>query len=426
MKILKIIHGYPPNYNAGSEVYSQSICNELAKKHELSIFTREANLYAPDHSIRQEYRDNIRFIICNKAREKDGYKHPDLDKKFAHLVQEIQPDIAHVGHLNHLSTGFIAVLKKLQIPIVFTLHDFWLMCPRGQFLQINFAQTSFYQLCSGQEDKKCALNCYNRYFSGQTTDNTRDIDYWTDWIATRMHETRNIVKDVDLFIAPSKYLAKRFIENFAMPKEKINYLDYGFPNHYLHPVNPSPSTVFRFGYIGTHIPAKGIDMLITAFSNINPKAILKIWGRSNGQSTKNLKKTANKCTNEVQFLGEYMNENIAETVFSEIDCIIVPSIWGENSPLVIHEAQACGIPVITANFGGMKEYVQHLENGLLFEHRNTNDLNEKMLFALNHPEKMKALGQKGYLYSTDNKVPNIENHCKVLEETYKKLVHETA
>jgi len=35
MRILKIIHGYPPNYNAGSEVYSQSICNELAKRHRM-------------------------------------------------------------------------------------------------------------------------------------------------------------------------------------------------------------------------------------------------------------------------------------------------------------------------------------------------------------------------------------------------------
>ena len=53
MKILKIIHGYPPNYNAGSEVYSQSICNELAKKHDIFIFTREDNLYTADHIIRK-------------------------------------------------------------------------------------------------------------------------------------------------------------------------------------------------------------------------------------------------------------------------------------------------------------------------------------------------------------------------------------
>ena len=54
MHILKIIHGYPPQYNAGSEVYSQSICNELSKKHTVSILTREENLYLEDFNIRKK------------------------------------------------------------------------------------------------------------------------------------------------------------------------------------------------------------------------------------------------------------------------------------------------------------------------------------------------------------------------------------
>lgn len=54
MHILKIIHGYPPEYNAGSEVYSQSVCNEFSKKHKVSVFTREENLYARDFSLRKK------------------------------------------------------------------------------------------------------------------------------------------------------------------------------------------------------------------------------------------------------------------------------------------------------------------------------------------------------------------------------------
>jgi glycosyltransferase involved in cell wall biosynthesis len=80
---------------------------------------------------------------------------------------------------------------------------------------------------------------------------------------------------------------------------------------------------------------------------------------------------------------------LANDVFSNVDCIVVPSIWGENSPLVIHEAQSCKVPVITADFGGMKEYVQHNVNGLLFEHRNANSLAEQMKFAVSNPDKMK-------------------------------------
>lgn len=424
MKILKIIHGYPPNYNAGSEVYSQSICNELAKKHSIFVFTREENLYVADHTIRNEKKDAIHFYIVNKAREKDGYRHNDLDTKFAEVIQDIKPDVAHIGHLNHLSTGFVKELKAQNIPIVFTLHDFWLMCPRGQFLQINFANPDFNQLCSGQENEKCAINCYNRYFSGQKENYENDLSYWTNWVANRMNEMRSILDLVDVFITPSQYLLSRFVSDFHVPREKIVYLDYGFPLHYLSPIKNKVQQNFTFGYIGTHIPSKGIDLLLAAFSKITAKCSLKIWGRESGQSTQNLKSLAKNCPNEVVFLGEYVNTNLATAVFAHVNCIVVPSIWGENSPLVIHEAQACQIPVITADFGGMSEYVHHLENGLLFEHRNAEDLAQKMLFAIQNVEKMENLGKRGYLYDSAGHVPNITEHCNKLENIYHKLIDE--
>jgi glycosyltransferase involved in cell wall biosynthesis len=99
--------------------------------------------------------------------------------------------------------------------------------------------------------------------------------------------------------------------------------------------------------------------LIEAFCQIEEPATLKIYGRQNGQSTNALKLLAATSKNKIEFAGEYINHNLANDVFSKVDCIVVPSIWAENSPLVIHEAQSCKIPVITADFGGMKEYVQH-------------------------------------------------------------------
>ena len=66
---------------------------------------------------------------------------------------------------------------------------------------------------------------------------------------------------------------------------------------------------------------------------------------------------------------EYSNEKIITRVFNFIDCIIVPSIWDENSPLVIHEALQCKIPVITSSQGGMSELIQNGLNGLTFSHR---------------------------------------------------------
>ena len=423
MHILKIIHGYPPNYNAGSEVYSQSICNELSKTNKVSVFTREENPYAKDLTIRKEVKnENLTFYYANNPQGKDGYRHSELDVNFATLILEIKPDIAHVGHLNHLSTGIIDELNKVNIPVVFTLHDFWLMCPRGQFLTRGIGKENNFQLCSKQEDKKCATNCYEVYFSGKKEDLKQDTYNWTNWIQNRMLETKAIIDKVNLFIAPSHYLRDRFIKDFNIPENKISYLDYGFPIDYLTQTEKSKEkTNYTFGYIGTHVPAKGINLLIEAFSKIENPATLKIFGRDNGQSTNALKQLAKLSINPIEFHGEYINHNLANDVFANIDCIVVPSVWAENSPLVIHEAQSCKIPVITADYGGMKEYVNHKINGLLFEHRNAKSLQKQLEFAIKNIELMEEFGKKGYLHSNDGSVPDIVNHCKELVEIYNKF-----
>lgn len=440
MNILKIIHGFPPHYNAGSEVYSQSIVNELSKEHKVTVFSREENDYEPDFKFRKETRGNVDFVFVNMARGKDGYNHELLNKRFADFIAGLKPDVAHIGHLNHLSTGIVDELNKAGVPIIYTLHDFWLMCPRGQFLQRNFDGKNLYLLCDKQENRKCVVSCYSMYFSGYEMsfeqsltyeishserigkDKLNDVEHWTNWIDARMFTTKGLIDKIDLFHAPSKYLMNRFINDFGIPKEKIVYLDYGFPTHYLRPVEPKTEGVFTFGYIGTHIPAKGVNLLIEAFSRLKTNAKLKIFGRPKGQNTKALEKMAQKSQNPIEFCGEYINQNLVEVVFNNVNAIVVPSIWGENSPLVIHEAQACKIPVITADFGGMKEYVAHNVNGLLFEHRNADSLYEQLKFAVENPEYMQSLGQRGYLYSENGEVPSIKEHCEILTGMYKKII----
>jgi glycosyltransferase involved in cell wall biosynthesis len=306
------------------------------------------------------------------------------------------------------------------------------MCPRGQFLTRSIGKENNFAVCNGQNDRKCACDCYEVYFSGrerkietieqflsdvyfaekESVNCEEDITAWSNWINRRMIETKAIIDKVDLFIAPANYLRNRFIKDFGIPENKIIYLDYGFPTEYLQQTEKSKEkTNFTFGYIGTHIPAKGVNELIQAFKQIKQPAMLKIFGRENGQSTNALKKMAESSITPIKFCGEYVNKNLANVVFANVDCIVVPSIWAENSPLVIHEAQACKVSVITADFGGMSEYVHHKINGLLFEHRNVQSLKEQMQWAIEHPEEMQKFGEKGYLYSKDGKVPDIENHC---------------
>ena len=426
MHILKIIHGYPPHYNAGSEVYSQSVCNEFSKKHRVSVFTREENLYARDFSIRRESpHSNLDLYIINNPQGNDGYRHEQMDRAFEDLLLELKPDIAYIGHLNHLSIGLVDVLHRHQVPIVYMLHDFWLMCPRGQFLTRSIGKDCNFMGCNKQEDARCAELCYGVYFSGYHEDMAQDYKQWTSWVRRRMNYIRDMVAKVDLFIAPARFLMNRYVQDFGIPQEKIFYLDYGFPTDYLDKklLSSTPRDIFTFGYIGTHIPAKGVNLLLDAFASLPDPAALRIYGRTNGQSTQALKEMASKLPKhlEIVFCGEYSNDQLIPLVFNQVDGIVVPSIWAENSPLVIHEAQACHIPVITADYGGMSEYVAHHENGLLFRHRDTASLAEQMLWAMQHPEDFRRLGQRAYLYSADGSVPNIELHCATLIDIFENV-----
>jgi glycosyltransferase involved in cell wall biosynthesis len=423
MRILKIIHGYPPAFNAGSEVYSRSICEKLAQQHEVHVFSRMDNPFLADHVLQTRQMDAVEVTFINKAREKDGYQHDATDGALADLVARFRPDVAHIGHLNHLSMGIPERLRSLGVPIVFTLHDFWLMCPRGQFLQINFGESAFNQLCEGQENSKCARHCYNRFFGGNAENRAADANYWTNWIGQRMAAARKVVEFTNHFIAPSEQLRRRFIRDFDVPSNKITYLDYGFPLENLPPIEPPVAAEpFVFGYIGTHIPAKGIDLLIDAFSRLPDSSKLKIWGRPIGTTTEALRQMAAPMGDRVVFMDEYENRNIADAVFKHINCVVVPSIWVENSPLVIHEAQACRVPVITADVGGMAEFVADSINGLLFKHRNAADLAEKMAFAVNNPLEMQRMGQRGYLFDEKGNPPSLAAHCDDLVTIYQKTI----
>jgi glycosyltransferase involved in cell wall biosynthesis len=148
---------------------------------------------------------------------------------------------------------------------------------------------------------------------------------------------------VDLFIAPSKYLEKKFIDFYQDISNKITYLDYGFNNKMLTSRNRNKEEQFVFGYIGTHTPQKGIHNLLQAFGIMELNCQLKIWGRRNHEVTSALEDFIqilpdNKKAN-ITWEGEYANDDILESVFNKVDAIVVPSIWEENSPLVIHEAQ---------------------------------------------------------------------------------------
>ncbi len=429
MRILQVIHGYPMRFNAGSEIYTSTLSRALAAEHEVHVFTREEDSFSPDYLVRAEpdaCDSRVTLHLVNLPRTRDRYRHAEVDKRFEELLTEIRPDVVHIGHLNHLSTSLVAEAAR-KCSVVFTLHDYWLMCPRGQFMQTHPAKPhELWPACDGQEDRKCAERCYTKLFGGAPEEWEADVRHWTDWVNRRMKHVRSIVELVDAFISPSHYLLERFARDFGLPRAKLYHLPYGFDLKRLSGRKRTKDEPFTFGYIGTHIPAKGIHLLLEAFAKISAPSRLRIWGRSRSPETPSLKQAALRLPAEVQsrieWLPEYANERIVPEVFNRVDAIVVPSVWVENSPLVIHEAMQARVPVLTADTGGMAELVRDGVNGALFKFRDVNSLAEKMRWLVEHPDAARRLGACGYLDNANGDVPDLNSHVHKVISLYQEVV----
>lgn len=401
MRILQVIHGYPPHYMAGSEVYTYNLCKELARKHDVTVFSRVEDPYEREYDVKEDVLDSVSIIRVNKPSRDYTFRSKFMDRTmdgiFRKHVTELNPDIAHIGHLSHLSTNFVEILKNMDIPILMTLHDFWLICLRGQLL------TESLELCEGPTTEGC-VRCFSHYFLSED-EAKKSVLEWR-------HHMDRILRMIDLFIAPSRFLRGVFIHS-GIPEDRIVFGDYGFDVRLFEDFKRLASDTLRFGFMGRIIPAKGVHLLIDAFNGITDgDAQLDIYGAL-PPSARYLKTRIHNP--RIRLKGPFENRDIAK-ILSQMDVLVVPSIWYENSPLVIHEAFLTKTPVIATNLGGMAEYVEDGKNGLLFELGNVDDLRDKLEALIHDRELLRKLSVGS------DRVRTIQEDADCVVEIYERLL----
>ena len=95
--------------------------------HEVPVFARQENAFLPGYAIQQESDPSdprIALYLINMARARDGYRYPPVDTAFTDLLDLVQSEVVHIGHLNHLSTSLVVAARDRGIPVVFALHDY--------------------------------------------------------------------------------------------------------------------------------------------------------------------------------------------------------------------------------------------------------------------------------------------------------------
>jgi glycosyltransferase involved in cell wall biosynthesis len=192
-----------------------------------------------------------------------------------------------------------------------------------------------------------------------------------------------VFDQLDGFVSPSRFLAERYVA-WGLPAERVHVVENGL----LHPGQPAPPRPaagrFVFGFFGQLNPFKGVDVLLGAAERLASAAEIEIRIHGNiiglpEALVARLDRLAESLP-QLRFMGAYENDQVG-ALMAECDYVLVPSIWWENSPVVIQEAYAAGRPVICTGIGGMAEKVVPGVTGLHFRRNDAGDLAQVMQSA---------------------------------------------
>jgi glycosyltransferase involved in cell wall biosynthesis len=238
-------------------------------------------------------------------------------------------------------------------------------------------------------------------------------------IDERLTAARRVFDEVDLFVAPSPSIGEEF-QRLGVEAAKIRISDYGFvPLRRLARNGHEGTRPLRIGYVGTIAWHKGVHVLLAAVCGLPSNAYeLKIFGNPDVFPDYTAELDASAAGLPVQFMGAFDHERIAE-VYAQMDVLVVPSLWLENSPLVIHEAFMAGVPVIGARIGGIADLVDDGRGGLLYDPTSSSELQAALRGLIESPKRLNELAE---LARTMPRVKTIAEDAAEWERTYEGLL----
>ncbi len=390
MKIILAVHHFPPRYTGGAEWEAFHIAAALQSRgHAVQVVCIENVNQSTTNSLTwvDETFEGIpvRRLSFNRAAIPDPirweYDNVWIGQHFDHLFDESKPDIFHLisGYL--MSGSPIWSAHAHGIPSVVSLEDFWFLCPRITLLRSDGKLSTLpidpFVCASCLAGEKRRFKILNQVAPAVMERLWHLQKAKAAGIEARTKFLSDTLKKADRLIVRSQFLRSTYIEAGA-PAEKMIYSRQGldFPTRLSNEMDQPANQPLRVGYLGQIAWHKGIHVLLEAVRRI-PVARLevKVYGNAERfpEYTAQLK-SLNAGDGRISLAGSYNGYEDEIRVLRDLDVVVVPSLWYENSPNVILEAFAQGVPVIASNLGGMAEMVKHGENGLLFEAASSEDL----------------------------------------------------
>jgi glycosyltransferase involved in cell wall biosynthesis len=338
LKFLMTTTFYPPYHIGGDAVHVKYLADELARQgHEVHVMfsvdayqIKRGKVSKPDiepapvylHPL-QSPRGRLEPLLVYLL-GKSGY----FSKEFDQLVEEICPDVVH--HHNISLLGYDLLRKRGQYLNLYTAHDYWLICQQNSLFKNN-------RVCNNQNGLSCAFCALAL---------TRPPQLWRQGNAFT-----EVIKDIDLAIAPSSYVGSVLSQKLGFPLVTI-------PNFVPPPPEPSRPAEFPeyFLFVGVLERHKGIVELVNIFKDWGQEICTHLVVVGTGSLEKHLRTyvAENDLRDVVHILGWCPQDRVYSLLY-DARALVMPSLWPENCPLVALEALSMGTPVVASNIGGLPE-----------------------------------------------------------------------
>jgi glycosyltransferase involved in cell wall biosynthesis len=355
VKIIILNSLYYPNIIGGAEKSVQIIAENLNKTGHvavvITISDKEKIDYVNGVKVYYLYHSNVYWSYYSKIKKSilkpfwhffSLYNFIIL-KKVKDIIKKENPDIAHTNNLSELSVGIWRIFKKNKIPVVHTLRDYSLLCPRSILFRRG-------EICTKKKYICRSILAFRRSFS----------------------------KYVDAVVGNSNFILQEHLSS-GFFKDSLKYVIYNSLESEKIIIKKYKTGKINFGYIGILAPHKGIELLLKAFMEMRSEN-LHVFGKGINPDYENYLKykyTSNKIT--------FKGFTETEEAFNIIDVLVIPSLWHDPLPRVLFEAFSHGVPVIGSDRGGIPEIVHVGKTGFIFNPDFEEQLKDKINIFKNNP-----------------------------------------
>lgn len=344
---------YPPQILGGAELSVQSIAESVNKEFEVTVVTSNDTNVRSDYYLKNVhvikipafnlgYRSNRTKNIFGKILWNILEIWNPLKEFYLYfIIDKIKPDLIHTNNLACISVYIWKVAKLKKIPVVHTLRDKWLLCSRHHMLKNLKSCKGRCLLCKILDLRKKKYSFY-----------------------------------VDSVVGISNFILNEHVRYGYFPNSRKIIIHNGV-NFSNKNVDFKRSEIKTFGFLGSIADFKGIEVLLEAFSLLKENLKLFIGGDVGNKFSKNL---MNKYSSgKIKFLGRVSPDYF----FTQIDILVVPSLFDEPFGRVVIESFQHGVPVLANKKGGLIELIKEGETGWFFDAENSRDLRLKILKICN-------------------------------------------